>query len=86
MATMEEINQGLREGSDWVVCLNCLHVRHTRLPMIEIDEPCPQCGVTGTVKRVTIPEVTHCLRRQLPRSIKQYTMKAKGKTSARKTV
>lgn len=79
MATIEEIRKSLQEGTNWVMCLHCLHIKHTLNPMATMDDPCTQCGDVGHKKHITISEVTHCLRRQLPRSVKQYTMKATKK-------
>lgn len=70
------------EHSEWVVCLHCLHVWHIGVHGGAIfgkdntsDMPCSQCGERGKQHRISVAEVTHALRRHIPKSIKQYTMK-----------
>lgn len=68
------------EFADWIVCLKCLHVWHTKFGKAHVrDAPCTQCGEQFEQRRLLVSEVTHALRRHMPRAIKQYTMKATKK-------
>jgi len=59
--------------SDWIVCLGCFHVRH--VPIKNRVMLCPQCQSVRFIKRLTLADVTHSLRRQIPRAMKQLLAK-----------